>query len=115
MTEFEVLYITNIVAMIILAGTLSYLMGRMKYKFWFCIARWIFQKDRSYLNWLLNRSEYIAFAIIIPALLLSALILTSQLNYGLPKIRIVWSTVLSIIIWGAEIWALLKIMTKDDN
>lgn len=99
MTGVEYIHIINIATLIFFTGYLSYMVGKMKYSLYFCIARWVFHKDSQYVKWLKENIYYLWCNLLIPPLLVTCLVLISQLNIGLPYMRPSLGITAGIFIW----------------
>lgn len=111
MSEFEIVHIINILAIILFTAYLSSVVGKMKYSMWRIVIRgWIpkiwsllFKRKISgnniYLTFINSHRYYIACFILIPQMLWLALILIGQLDTGLIHIRPIWAIRLSPFIW----------------
>lgn len=99
MTEFEVVHIINILAIIFFTAYLSSIVGRMEYSMWAVIVRGYFRNQAKYREFIKGHKYYIWCFLLIPLMLWLALIFIGQLNTGLVHIRAIWAVRLSPFIW----------------
>jgi len=102
----ETLQTINIIAISLFTFVQCVMIGGMKYSLKYCIQRWLSYSDYDKMVWLMRNKYYIWSHIIILILIPLCLGLMSQLNYGLPLIREMWTLILSILGWTSmSIWA----------
>lgn len=101
MSKFEILHITNVLAIWFYAIFLIKILGKSEHGLFKSVLRAIFYKDKFGLDWMCERKYIFACYIQIPALIGLGLGLLSQLQDGYPKIRQEWTMTLSIIIFLA--------------
>lgn len=99
MSEFEIVHIINILAIILFTAYLSSVVGKMKYSMWRIVIRGWLRRENKYLEFINSHRYYIACFILIPQMLWLALILIGQLDTGLIHIRPIWAIRLSPFIW----------------